>query len=168
VHRRAGRRAGWGLAPGDIVVMDNLRAHKVAGVRDAIEAAGAILLYLPLYSPDLNPIEQLFAKLKALLRKAAERTIASLRAAIGRLLEDFPARRILPPSCPCRIRLDLSDGVDAPRRHLCAKVAVSNCHQRRRPWSRLPRSVWTSRSTCSRCMERMLPGMCSFASVSLT
>ena len=59
------------------------------------------------------------------------------------------------------------DGVDAPRRHLCAKVAVSNCHQRRRPWSRLPRSVWTSRNTCSRCMERMVPGMCCSASGSL-
>ena len=61
------------LAPGDIVIMDNLPAHKVSGVRQAIEAAGAVLLYLPPYSPDLNPIEQLFAKLKALLRKAAER-----------------------------------------------------------------------------------------------
>ena len=79
------------LMPGDLVIMDNLPAHKVAGVRDAIEAAGAILLYLPPYSPDLNPIEMLFAKLKALLRQAAERTIPSLWAAIGRLLDDFPA-----------------------------------------------------------------------------
>ena len=71
--------------------MDNLPALKVAGVRDAIEAAGPIRLYLPPYSPDLNPIEMLFAKLKALLRRAAERTIPSLWAAIGRLLEDFPA-----------------------------------------------------------------------------
>ena len=63
------------LAPGDIAIMDNLRAHKVTGVRKAIEAAGAVLLYLPPYSPDLNPIEQLFAKLKTLLRKAAKRTI---------------------------------------------------------------------------------------------
>src|SRR6516165_7602161 len=61
----------------------------------------------------------------------------------------------------------LGDGVDAPRRHLCAKVTVSNCHRRRRPWSRLPRSVWTSRSTCSRYMERIVPGMCCFASASL-
>ena len=74
------------LTSGDIVVMDNLPAHKVAGVRDAIAAAGALLLYLPPYSPDFNPIEMLFAKLKALLRKAAERTIASLWDAIGRLL----------------------------------------------------------------------------------
>lgn len=79
------------LLPGDIVIMDNLPAHKVAGVRVAIEAAGAVLLYLPPYSPDFNPIEMLFAKLKALLRKAAERTITSLWAAIGRLLDDFSA-----------------------------------------------------------------------------
>src|SRR5215468_6144291 len=56
------------LAPGDIVIMDNLAAHKVAGIRQAIEACGATLLYLPPYSPDLNPIEQSFAKLKALIR----------------------------------------------------------------------------------------------------
>lgn len=77
------------LKPGDIVIMDNLSAHKVAGVREAIEAAGAILLYLPPYSPDLNPIEQAFAKLKALLRKAAARSIDALWAAIGELLDDF-------------------------------------------------------------------------------
>jgi transposase len=77
------------LAPGDIVVMDNLPAHKVAGVRTAIEACGALLLYLPPYSPDLNPIEQAFAKLKALLRKAAERTIDALWARIGQLLDSF-------------------------------------------------------------------------------
>lgn len=59
------------LLPGDVVVMDNLAAHKVAGVCEAIAAAGATVLYLPPYSPDLNPIEQMFAKLKALLRKAA-------------------------------------------------------------------------------------------------
>jgi transposase len=63
------------LAPGDIVIMDNLASHKVAGVKEAIEAKGATLLYLPSYSPDLNPIEPAFSKFKALLRKAAERTI---------------------------------------------------------------------------------------------
>src|SRR6266446_1815685 len=63
------------LTPGDSVIMDNLSAHKVAGVREALEAAGAQLVYLPPYSPDLNPIEELFAKLKALLRRAAERSI---------------------------------------------------------------------------------------------
>jgi transposase len=66
------------LSEGDIVVMDNLGSHKGAGVRKAIEAAGATLLYLPPYSPDFNPIEQAFSKLKALLRKAAERTVDAL------------------------------------------------------------------------------------------
>jgi transposase len=70
------------LKPGDMVVMDNLTAHKVPGVREAIEAAGARLLYLPPYSPDFNPIEMLFAKLKALLRTAAARTVPDLWAAI--------------------------------------------------------------------------------------
>ena len=68
------------------MVLDNLAAHKVDGVRQAIAAAGASILYLPPYSPDLNPIEQLFAKLKALLRKAAARTRDELWQAIGRLL----------------------------------------------------------------------------------
>jgi transposase len=77
------------LTPGDIVIMDNLSSHKVAGVREAIERAGARLVYLPPYSPDLNPIELLFAKLKALLRKAAERSIEALWATIGRLLDAF-------------------------------------------------------------------------------
>ena len=63
------------LSPGDIVVMDNLGSHKGAGVRRAIEEAGARLLYLPPYSPDFNPIEKAFSKLKALLRKAAERSV---------------------------------------------------------------------------------------------
>jgi transposase len=67
------------LGPGDVVVMDNLPAHEVAGVREMIEAAGARLLYLPPYSPDFNPIEQAFAKLKALLRKAAARTLDTLK-----------------------------------------------------------------------------------------
>ena len=66
------------LKPGDIVILDNLSSHKVEGVRTAIESAKARLLYLPSYSPDLNPIEQGFAKLKALLRKAAARTFDAL------------------------------------------------------------------------------------------
>ncbi len=70
------------LKPGDTVVLDNLSAHKVAGVRRAIEAAGAHLLYLPPYSPDFNPIEMAFAKLKAPLRSAAARTVPDLWAAI--------------------------------------------------------------------------------------
>jgi transposase len=77
------------LSPRDIVIMDNLASHKVAGVREAIEARGATLVYLPPYSPDLNPIEQAFAKLKALLRKIAARTLARLWDALGDLLNRF-------------------------------------------------------------------------------
>ena len=77
------------LTSGDIVIMDNLPAHKVAGVRSSIEAAGAQLLYLPPYSPDLNPIEMAFSKLKALLRKAAERSVADLWDRIGTSLDQF-------------------------------------------------------------------------------
>lgn len=78
------------LKPGDVVVMDNLTAHKVAGIAEAIERTGAELLYLPPYSPDLNPIEQVFAKLKGLLRKAAKRTLDDLWREIGKLLDRFP------------------------------------------------------------------------------
>ncbi len=77
------------LRPGDIVVMDNLSSHKGPKVPAAIETAGASLLYLPPYGPDLNPIENAFAKLKALLRKAAERTVEGLWAAIGRIVDLF-------------------------------------------------------------------------------
>jgi transposase len=73
----------------DIVIIDNLKAHRVAGVREAIEAAGATLRYLPLYSPDLDPIEMPFAKLKAFLRKAAERSVRGLRQRIGSLIPTF-------------------------------------------------------------------------------
>src|SRR5205085_1354182 len=75
----------------DVVIMDNLPAHKVAGVTDAIEAVGATAFYLPPYSPDLNPIEQVFSKLKALLRKAAERTVPKLWRRIRALLRTDPA-----------------------------------------------------------------------------
>ena len=77
------------LKPGDTVILDNLRVHKVDGVREAIEAAGARLLFLPAYSPDFNPIEQAFAKLKALLRSAAARTVADLHAAIRHAFTRF-------------------------------------------------------------------------------
>ena len=77
------------LRSGDIVVMDNLPAHKRAKVRTALAAAGAQLLYLPPYSPDLNPIEMAFAKLKAALRKAAARSREALHAAIARVLATF-------------------------------------------------------------------------------
>ncbi len=87
------------LRPGDIVVMDNLGSHKVRGVRQAIEAAGAQLCYLPPYSPDMNPIEQVFAKLKTLLRRAAARTMESLWSTVGSLLDSF-----LPAECANYIR----------------------------------------------------------------
>ena len=77
------------LKPGDIVIMDNLGSHKGQAVRQAIRAAGANLLFLPPYSPDLNPIEQVFAKLKTLLRKAAERTVEATWQRIGSLLNRF-------------------------------------------------------------------------------
>ena len=77
------------LKRGEIVLMDHLPAHKVAGVVEAIEAVGATLIYLPKYSPDLNPIELAFSKLKAHLRKAAERTILRLLRRIGRVVTDF-------------------------------------------------------------------------------
>jgi transposase len=75
------------LIPGDLVIADNLPSHKVAGVKEAIEATGASLCYLPPYSPDFNPIEKFFAKFKALLRKAARRTVDALWTQIGKLLE---------------------------------------------------------------------------------
>jgi len=77
------------LARGDVVVMDNLGSHKGSAVRRAIRAVGAKLFFLPPYSPDLNPIEQVFAKLKALLRKAAERTVTTTWQRIGKLLDEF-------------------------------------------------------------------------------
>ena len=96
------------LKPGDVVVMDNLSSHKGPAVRRAIEAAGANLLYLPPYSPDFNPIENAFAKLKALLRKAAERTVGALWDRIGmhpRRLHASRMRQLLQRS---RIRAGLS------------------------------------------------------------
>lgn len=77
------------LRPGDVVVMDNLAAHKVSGIRQAIESSGAKLFYLPPYSPDLNPIEFAFSKLKSLLRKAAARTVRSLWKTVGNSLRAF-------------------------------------------------------------------------------
>jgi transposase len=77
------------LRPGDTVILDNLQAHKVSGIRERVEAAGARLLYLPPYSPEFNPIEQIFAKLKALLRTAAARTVADLWDAIRNAFTRF-------------------------------------------------------------------------------
>lgn len=78
------------LKPGDIVIADNLGSHKNDDVRKTIEAAGATILYLPPYSPDFNPIEMLFSKLKALLTKAAHRTVDALWNEIGTILDAFP------------------------------------------------------------------------------
>ena len=99
--RRADRRESFGLyvervlaptlRPGDIVVMDNLGSHKSTAVRQAIRAAGARLFFLPKYSPDLNPIEMLFAKLKHWLRKAAARTQSAVCDAIGHILDTVSA-----------------------------------------------------------------------------
>jgi transposase len=77
------------LRPGDIVVMDNLSSHKSARIRELIESAGAKLAYLPPYSPDLNPIENAFSKLKWLLKSAAERTVEGLWECVGQILERF-------------------------------------------------------------------------------
>jgi transposase len=77
------------LSKGDVVIMDNLSSHKRPAVRQAIRGAGAKLIFLPPYSPDLNPIEQVFAKLKHLLRKAAERTNDATWRRIGSLLDEF-------------------------------------------------------------------------------
>ena len=82
------------LRRGDIVIMDNLSSHKRASVRERIEAAGATLLFLPPYSPDFNPIEKAFARLKAMLRKAGERTVTGLWNLIGQLVDIF-----LPDEC---------------------------------------------------------------------
>jgi len=80
------------LRPGQIVILDNLSSHKVAGIREAIEAVQAHVLYLPRYSPDLNPIEQLFAKIKAFMRKAAARTIDTLWDAVRLAIRDLKPR----------------------------------------------------------------------------
>ena len=77
------------LRPGDVVIMDNLSSHKRASVRELIEAAGATLRFLPPYSPDFNPIEKAFSKLKAMLRKIGERTVNGLWDLIGRLVDIF-------------------------------------------------------------------------------
>lgn len=77
------------LSPGDVVIMDNLPAHKVSGIREAIKATGATRRYLPPYSPDFNPIENAFSKLKALLRARAERTIDALWTAVGEVIDLF-------------------------------------------------------------------------------
>jgi transposase len=98
-HRRADQRTSFlayveqvlvpALKPGDIIIIDNLGSHKGKAVRRAIRAAGAKLFFLPPYSPDLNPIEQVFAKLKTLLRKADERSVEATWRRIGTILDQF-------------------------------------------------------------------------------
>ena len=83
------------LRPGDIVVMDNLSSHKAAGVKEAIEAAGATLVYLPPYSPDFNPIEMAYAKLKWLVRSAGQTTIEALWRFLGQSLDRFSSTECL-------------------------------------------------------------------------
>lgn len=83
------------LKPGDLVVMDNLSSHKRSGVREAIESVGAELMYLPPYSPDLNPIELAFSKLKTLLRKAAARTTDELEKAIVKIIDQFQTQECI-------------------------------------------------------------------------
>ena len=98
------------LRPGDVVVMDNLGSHRGKAVRQAIRKAKAHLIFLPPYSPDLNPIEQVFAKLKAMLRKAAARSLEALWTTVGSLLERFS-------SAECR-RYFRHAGYAAPKRNL--------------------------------------------------
>jgi transposase len=114
------------LRPGDIVIMDNLPAHKVHGVRQAIEAAGASLRYLP-YSPDFNPIEMAFAKLKAALRAAEARTIPNLWQAIADAL-----RRFTPQECANYLA---AAGYDATR----AEIALAGRRARHQcdHWTRI-------------------------------
>ncbi len=103
------------LEPGDVVIMDNLPAHKGAAVRRAIEATGAELRLLPPYSPDFNPIENAFAKLKALLRKAAARTVASLELAIATAIHPGRMRQLLQSR---RLRCYLIGNCSSLSRHL--------------------------------------------------
>jgi len=96
------------LKRGEIVLMDHLPVHKVAGVAEAIEAARAMLIYFPKYSPDLNPIELAFSKLKAHMRKAAEHTILQLLRRIGRVVTDFSPQEMQELLSPCRLRSNMT------------------------------------------------------------
>jgi transposase len=111
---------------GDIVVMDNLSSHKGPRVRAMIEAAEARLLFLPPYSPDFNPIENAFAKLKALLRKAAERTDAGLWTAAGRIVDTFSPEEILQLLRSSRKRSGLI-GFRSSRRSGCSRSRWRKC-----------------------------------------
>ena len=131
------------LRPGDIVVMDNLGSHKGKAVRRAIRAAGAKLFFLPKYSPDLNPIEQVFAKLKHLLRKAAARTSDAVCVAIGQLLDSFTPQE-------------------------CVNYFMNSGYEERLPVVRLPAAIRPAdddlQSLCAvgaaRCMGELVPRAC--------
>lgn len=101
------------LRPGDIVILDNLPAHKVAAAREAIEAVGARMLFLPPYSPDFNPIEKAFSRLKAMLRKAGERIVRSLWHLIGRLVDIFQPDEYANYFSSCGYDPDLSKNAQA-------------------------------------------------------
>lgn len=115
------------LRPGDIVIMDNLSSHKRAAVQEEIEAAGAILRLLPPYSPDFNPVEKAFSKLKAMLRKAGERTVRGLWDLIGRLVDIFQLNECANYFSSC--------GYDPD----CLKTALNRCRPASlvlQPWQR--------------------------------
>ena len=105
------------LKPGDVVVLDNLGSHKANAVRRAVQAAGAHLLFLPPYSPDLNPIEMMFSKLKTLLRKADERSIAAVWHRIGDLLRRFSATGCASYLKHAGIRFSVRRSCSRPDRH---------------------------------------------------
>ena len=145
------------MRPGDIVVMDNLSSHKGPAVRALIEAQSAHLLYLPPYSPDFNPIENLFAKLKALLRREAARTIDTLWNALGRILD-----RVTPRECQ---RMFAAAGYDpdgwdqalagrkhrqsgGPRRH--TEPSGPSDMPEHRVWGSVRLHVWTPSASCTR------------------
>ena len=124
------------LRRGDVVVMDNLSSHKGPRVREMIEEVGAELLYLPPYSPDFNPIEMAFSKLKALLRKAAERTINGLWSAIGDLIDLFK-----PNECQNSFK---AAGYDASLIGKCSSLRPRSLHQTETPRFRQVRSLHPS------------------------
>lgn len=146
------------LQAGDIVVLDNLAAHKVPGVREVVEAAGATLRYLPPYSPDFNPIEQLFAKLKALLRKAAERSVERSWQRIASLLSAFIAEECTnyfrnSGYAPCQLENALAMRA---RTLQCGRHVQTIIARAETPC----RSSWRGRKACrrgpSRCLRRWL------------
>ena len=142
------------LRKGDIVFADNLPAHKVAGVREAIEAAGATLRLLPAYSPDLNPIEQVFSKLKAALRKAAARTVTRLLKLIGRLAKTFHRRSAPIIFCmpdTARDPHQVENALAHESAH-CYWVLPSVFHEQTTPWTgRVCRACSDAPSHIDRC-----------------